>query len=310
MKNNFAINASENFNGTWPYKARYLDAPDFKMHYIDEGSGPETLVLLHGEPTWSYLFRQQIKEWSKRYRVIAVDHMGFGKSESPPNKSYWLQDHVDNLEHLVLALNLKNITLVMHDFGGPVGLGFAIRRPERVKQFISINGPTPAGQHDLIERIGNNVSKSPWFQWILKAEEDGSLETVLGQLNYNILSTMKLNGFERNEIISNDWITAYASAFPSPKYAKGAIGWAKGFATNEHYFAVPSPKVKNEISQKPAMAIWGLADKTLHADEFLPLFEELFQNGIVHKLPGVGHYSPEDAPSEITKLVINFLEHK
>ncbi len=78
-----AIAADETFDGSWPFRARYNDAPGFRTHYVDEGSGPETRLLLHGEPTWSYLFRQQIPIWAKDYRVIAIDHMGFGKSEVP-----------------------------------------------------------------------------------------------------------------------------------------------------------------------------------------------------------------------------------
>ncbi len=305
-----AVPAHETFEGTWPFQARYTDAPGFRMHYVDEGTGPETLILLHGEPTWGYLFRQQIEAWSKHYRVIAIDHMGFGKSATPQDRTYWLQDHVDNLESFVLALDLSGITLVMHDFGGPVGMGLAFRQPSRIKRFISVNGPTPAGQPDLIARLGANGAKSPWFQWIFKAESEGVLEQVLGQLSFNILSTLKLNGFERNEIINNVWIQAYRAPFPSPAQAAGAIGWAKGFATGIHNFAVPSDVIKEKLSQKPALAIWGDADMTLHADEFIPLFKQLFPKGTVHRLPGIGHYSPEDAPEEISRIVVDFIAAK
>ncbi len=103
-----AVAADETFDGTWPFRAHYTDAPGFPMHYVEEGSGPETLLLLHGEPTWSYLFRQQIPVWAARHRVIAVDHMGFGKSAAPQDRTYWLQDHIDNLGRFVLALDLRN----------------------------------------------------------------------------------------------------------------------------------------------------------------------------------------------------------
>lgn len=299
--------ATETFDGSWPFKARYSEAANFKMHYIDEGEGPETLLLLHGEPTWGYLFRQQIAIWSKHYRVIAIDHMGFGKSESPQDRTYWLQDHVDNLERFVLSMNLNNITLVMHDFGGPMGMGLAFRQPDRIKRFISINAPLPAGQSDLMQRINANVLKSPWFQWIIKAEKNGTLEPILEQLDYTILSTLKLNGFERNEIINKSWLHAYQAPFSKPENAIGAIGWAKGFAIGAHDFAIPDQKTKATISEKPAMTIWGLEDKTLHAEEFIPLFQELFPNGTKHLLPNVGHYSLEDAPEKISTLVIEFL---
>jgi haloalkane dehalogenase len=281
------------------------------MHYVDEGEGTDTLLLLHGEPTWGYLFRQQIPVWAQHARVIALDHMGFGKSAAPSDRSYWLQDHIDNLEAFVLALDLTDITLVMHDFGGPTGMGLAARHPDRIKQIVSVNGPTPFGQVDLGERLTANVGVSPWFQWIVQAEEKGILEEVLGHLDYNILSTLKLNGFVRNEIVTDTWINAYRAPFPTPAHAAGGIGWAKGFAIGAHQFETPSPAAKAAILEKPALAIWGSQDRTLNGEHFLPLFEKLFPNAQVHLLPSAGHYSPEDAPDEIAELVVKFLkEHQ
>lgn len=304
-----AVAADETFDGTWPFKARYTYAPGFKMHFIDVGEGTETLLLLHGEPTWGYLFRQQIPIWSKHARVIAVDHMGFGKSAAPQDRTYWLQDHIDNLEAFVLALDLTNITLVMHDFGGPTGMGLAARHPERIKRIVSVNGPTPLGQPDLAERLTANVGVSPWFQWIFQAEEKGILEDVLGHLDYNILSTLKLNGFVRNDIVTDTWIDAYSAPFPTPAHAAGGIGWAKGFATGAHQFENPDPVAKSRILEKPALAIWGEQDRTLHAEHFLPLFTQLFPGALVHTLPEAGHYSPEDAPIEIARLVLDFVQN-
>lgn len=302
-----AVDALETFAGTWPFQARYSEAPGFPMHYVDEGTGPDTLLLLHGEPTWSYLFRNQIPLWAQEARVIAVDHMGFGKSAAPRHRTYWLQDHIDNLERFVLSSELRDLTLVMHDFGGPVGMGLAIRHPDRIKRIVSVNGPTPVGQPDLIDRLIANASIAPWFQWILKAEADGTLEDVLGHLDYNILSTLKLNGFERNEIITDTWLAAYRAPFPTPRHAAGAIGWAKGFATGAHKFEVPDAAVAKELAKKPALALWGEADRTLNADQFLPLFRQAFPEGEVHRLVGAGHYSPEDAPVEVGQLVARFI---
>jgi cis-3-alkyl-4-acyloxetan-2-one decarboxylase len=301
------VDASETFAGTWPFRAHYTDAPGFPMHYVDEGAGPETLLLLHGEPTWSYLFRQQIPVWSGHYRVIAVDHMGFGKSAAPQERTYWLQDHIDNLERFVVALNLNDLTLVMHDFGGPTGMGLAIRHPDRIKRIISVNGPTPAGQSDLIDRLTANASEAPWFQWILKAEADGTLENTLGHLDYNILSTLKLNGFERNEVIADAWLAAYRAPFPTPAHAAGAIGWAKGFAIGEHVFEEPDSEARKALARKPALALWGREDRTLRAEQFLPLFREAFPEGQVRLFEGAGHYSLEDVPDEIAQAVLDFI---
>ncbi|WP_159009186.1 alpha/beta fold hydrolase [Bradyrhizobium sp. S69] len=296
------------FGGSFPYAPHFTTAAGFRMHYVDEGPrGAGVVLCLHGQPTWGYLFRHLIPVLSPTHRVVVPDHMGFGKSETPPARTYWLQDHIDNLERFVLALDLTDITLVMHDFGGPIGMGLAARHPNRIRRVISTNGPTPFGQADSIERLTANAGVSPWFQWGAKAQADGSLEAVLGQLGFNILSTLKLNGFENNALITDTWLAAYGSPFAAPADCLGPIGWSKGIATGMHQFETPDAAADRAIRGRPALAIWGDADRTLHAEHFLPLFTQLFPAAPVHRLAGVGHYCLEDAPDEIGRLIAEFI---
>ena len=301
--------SNDTFAGTFPFSPRFSDVAGFRMHYVDEGPADGAVVLcIHGEPTWGYLFRDLIKALAGDYRVIAPDHMGFGKSETPEHRTYWLQDHIDNLEKLVFALDLDDITLVMHDFGGPVGMGLAARHPGRIRRVVSTNGPTPFGQSTLFDRLNANAAVSPWFQWILRSDSQGRLEPVLDELGFNILSVLKLNGFENHARIDDTWLRAYGSRFALPADSAGAIGWAKGFAIGAHRFEVPDALALDAIRSKPALAIWGEADRTLAAEHFLPLFSEIFPMAPVHRLAGVGHYSFEDAPQEITELIAAFLK--
>lgn len=301
--------SSDTFDGTFPFAPRFSDVGGFRMHYVDEGPADGEVVLcIHGEPTWGYLFRDLIAALAGSYRVIAPDHMGFGKSETPEHRSYWLQDHIDNIEKFVLALDLSDITLVMHDFGGPVGMGLAARHPGRIRRIVSTNGPTPFGQSTLFDRLSANAAVSPWFQWILRADSQGRLESVLNELGFNILSVLKLNGFENHARINDTWLRAYGSRFAAPTDSAGAIGWAKGFATGAHRFEVPDATALDTIRSKPALAIWGEADRTLAAEHFLPLFSEIFPMAPIHRLAGVGHYCFEDAPREIAELIAAFLK--
>lgn len=303
------IHAEADFDSTFPFAANFTQAPGFRMHYVDEGPRDGEVVLcLHGEPTWGYLFRHLIQSLAPTYRVVVPDHMGFGKSETPAERSYWLQDHIDNLEAFVVALDLKGITLVLHDFGGPAGMGLAARHPDRIRRIVSANGPVPFGQAGMFDRAKANAAVSPWFQWILKAEAEGTLEAVLGQLGYNILSTLKLNGFENNAAITDSFIAAYGAPFASPADCLGAIGWAKGFANGTHQFETPDAAALGTIRGKPALAIWGEADRTLHATHFLPLFAELFPTAPIVRLPGAGHYCFEDSPEEISSIIKDFLD--
>ncbi|KAF1004733.1 MAG: Haloalkane dehalogenase [Luteibacter sp.] len=305
------IPAYADFAGTFPFAPNFSEAPGFRMHYVDEGPrNGEVVLCLHGEPTWGYLFRHLVPALATTHRVIVPDHMGFGKSETPASRTYWLQDHVDNLEHFVLSLGLRDITLVMHDFGGPVGMGLAARHPQRIRRVISTNGPTPYGQADLFDRLAGNAQEAPWFRWIAKAESEGRLEPVLGELGFHILSTLKLNGFEDHSVIDDTWIEAYGMPFATPSECLGAIGWAKGFPAGTHRFEAPGEDEKMAMAGKPSLAIWGTADRTLRAKWFLPLFTTVFPRGRIEELAGVGHYCLEDAPTRIAELIRAFLDEK
>jgi haloalkane dehalogenase len=128
------IEADETFEGTWPFRARFHEVPasggaaPFRMHYVDEGPrNAEPIVCLHGEPTWGYLYRKLIPRLSERHRVLVPDHMGFGKSETPQDREYRLRTHVENLVSWVEALDLRHITFVVQDWGGPIGTQFTLR---------------------------------------------------------------------------------------------------------------------------------------------------------------------------------------
>ena len=110
------VPAEEAFEGTFPFKPRFTEAPGFGMHYVDEGEG-EPVLLIHGEPTWSYLYRHFIPPLAQHHRVIAPDHMGFGKSETPADREYTLEQHCRNLGALIEELDLRDLTLVVQDWG-------------------------------------------------------------------------------------------------------------------------------------------------------------------------------------------------
>lgn len=129
----------ETFEGTFPFAPHYHSINGIGIHFVDEGSG-EPVVMVHGDPTWGYLYRNFIPPLSQHYRCVVPDQMGMGKSAIPQERSlYRLQQHRTNLETLLLHLDLHDITLVLHDWGGPVGLGFAIRHPERIKRLVLMN---------------------------------------------------------------------------------------------------------------------------------------------------------------------------
>ena len=133
------MNSSNWINRTlYPFESRFLFLESGRMHYVDEGNGAP-LVMVHGNPTWSFAYRKLIRGLSSRFRCIAMDHLGFGLSDKPGGWSYRPADHAGNLESLIETLGLKNITLVVQDWGGPIGLSYAVRRPENVRGIIILN---------------------------------------------------------------------------------------------------------------------------------------------------------------------------
>ncbi|RME61928.1 MAG: alpha/beta fold hydrolase [Candidatus Dadabacteria bacterium] len=121
----------------FPFESRFATVSGYHIHYVDEGEG-ETLLLLHGNPTWSFFYRELIKALSKNYRVIALDHIGCGFSEKP-SCTFTAVDRINHLKEFVKALQLKDISLIMHDWGGPIGTGYAVDNPENVKRLIYLN---------------------------------------------------------------------------------------------------------------------------------------------------------------------------
>ena len=131
----------------YPFTSHWFESADGQMHYVDEGAGAP-ILLVHGTPTWSFLYRCLVARLARHNRVIAVDLLGFGLSAKPANAPYEPQDHTRRLLALVDALQLTGITLVVHDFGGPIGLAAALAHPERIERLVLFNTWLWSVEHD------------------------------------------------------------------------------------------------------------------------------------------------------------------
>ncbi|BCL60875.1 haloalkane dehalogenase [Desulfomarina profundi] len=122
----------------YPFKSRFLSLKDGNLHYIDEGQGP-VVIMVHGNPTWSYYYRRLISLLRKQYRVIAPDHLGCGLSDKPADYQYNLAGHIDNLAELLKHLKIKRFSMVVHDWGGAIGFGYAVDHPEMIERLVVMN---------------------------------------------------------------------------------------------------------------------------------------------------------------------------
>ena len=300
------INASETFEGTWPFLPNFFDGNGFKMHYVDVGPRQANpIILLHGEPTWGYLYRKFIPELSKSYRVVVPDMMGFGKSETPQDKEYTLKTHVENLSRLIDNLKLTNITFVGQDWGGPITAAYSIRNLNKVKSFVLINTLFGYSKEERPKNL------SPWFQWINKHYQDKTLDGILGELGSTLLSVMKIPYFTNNNIINETWINAYSAQFPDRASCKGAINFPLDALLNRIVpYIVEGIKQGDlkSLCSKPAVLAYGMKDKAIEPDYAIRDFKALFPDSKVVELPNAGHYSQEDEPELLINLIKEFMK--
>ncbi|MBF8261347.1 MAG: Alpha/beta fold hydrolase [candidate division NC10 bacterium] len=245
---------AETFEGSFNFAPHYHHVNGFEMHFVDEGRG-EPIVLIHGDPTWGYLYRTFIPILSQRRRCIVPDHMGMGKSGTPRDPyPYRLRHHVANLEALLLHLDLHQMTLVLHDWGGPVGLGFATRHPDRIKRLVLMNtwacAPWPGGPFPrLLELIRSERGE----KFVL--EKNGYLEPAL------------LGTTHRAENLTKTVLDAYRAPFPTPESRLALLCWSRDIPVHE---TDPSYSEMKRIEEAlvrfigtPTLLVWGMRDPVL-----------------------------------------------
>ena len=121
-----------------PYSSQFIDISGFKMHYLDEGSGP-VVLLLHGNPTWCFYYRNLIAELKDKFRVIALDFIGCGLSDHPTDAHFRVEHRIEHLKEFIDKLGLDRFSLVMHDWGGSIGTAYAVRNPEKIEKLVYLN---------------------------------------------------------------------------------------------------------------------------------------------------------------------------
>ncbi len=298
------IKPQETFDGTWPFAAHFFEGNGFRMHYVDENpEGKETFLCVHGEPTWGYLYRNIIPRLVRAGRVVVPDHMGFGKSETPQDRRYTIEEHYRNLENLVLDLDLRNITLVIQDWGGPIGGSLAYAHPDRVKRLCVMN----AIAGGRAPKTTSKIRQSPWFLWV----NSPAFEPTVRNLGSNALSVIKRIGFERTAHVDETWVRAYSAPFPTPGSCVAAIRFPECIADDETVIFLRSLRTDEAVAAvkaKPAMYVHGEADRAIPMDFAIGCFQDMWPDGPVVTLPGVGHFLQEDAPEAVSALIQQFVQ--
>ena len=302
------VPAEETFDGTFPFRPQFSMAPGFRMHYVDEGRG-EPVVLLHGEPTWGYLYRNFIPPLARQWRVIVPDHMGFGKSETPQDRDYTLETHVANLEALFDELGLEGITLVGQDWGGPMLAAYTVRHPGRVRRVCLMNSICGYGAMVAPRDAPRppKLHESAWFQWVAASLKDGTYHRKMERVGDRIGDLMGRLGTESG--LGEVAIRAYASAFGTPAECKGAVEFPLDVALNRiGTYVMAGAGGVPDLRSKPAMLAEGMRDRAIPPELAIADFRALFPDGPVVRLEGAGHFCQEDAAPELVAMIQLFLQ--
>jgi haloalkane dehalogenase len=277
----------------YPFQSHFLKLLKNKLHYLDEGNG-EVILMLHGNPTWSFFYRNLVKYFSKNFRVIVPDHIGCGLSDKPDAKnfSYTLKDHIENIEKLVTTLELKDITLVVHDWGGAIGMGLATRHPELIKKIVIMNTAAFVSP-DIPTRI--NILRNPIGEWAIQAF-NGFAYPATFMSTTKKLSPLIKKGFTLPYYDFNSRIATAKFVQDIPM-------------TESHQSFQTLKTIENNLStlKVPVLLLWGEKDFCFTTN-FLKRWQQFFPNAKTRLLPNAGHYLIEDEEQEVIKEIDEFIK--
>jgi cis-3-alkyl-4-acyloxetan-2-one decarboxylase len=284
------------FGGTFPFVPRAARLGDLALHYVDEGpSDASPLLFLHGNPTWSYLWRRPIADLSAAgHRCVALDHMGFGRSDKPPHlAAYGLQRHVDNAIAFVDSLDLRDVTLVAHDWGGPIGLGAMLERRERLSRLVLLN--TWAWELP---------SFLPPFLREFRTEGLGEILALGGNLFVESIP----GGMARRDP-EPEMMDAYRAPFPDYWSRVGTLAFQRDIPLTERDASAPlMASINKRLADLdvPMLLVWGMRDPVFQP-VFLDQWRQLFPGARTLELADASHFLVEDRPDAVTAAIADFL---
>lgn len=281
----------------YPFASHYMTTTDgHQLHYLDEGSG-RPVVMLHGNPTWSFMYRELIKAGKQAgFRCIVPDHLGCGLSDKPQDWPYHLEQHIRNLEQLLdQELQLPEMDLVLHDWGGGIGMGYATRHPEKIRRIILMNTAAFLS-NDCPKRI--HLARCPWLGACL----------VRG-LNAFVKLALRMAPASK---LPEDVKTGYCFPYQNWKDRIATQRFAQDIPLKRKH---PSWQTLAEIEQRlpllkerKILLCWGEQDFCFHMRFFRRWKEEFFPQAESLSFPDASHYLLEDKPKEIIPILLNFLK--
>lgn len=275
----------------YPFASRYVELEMGRMHYVDEGEG-EVLLMVHGNPSWSFVYRHFIKGLSGKFRCIAVDLIGFGLSDKPLDWSYLPEDHAKTLGAFIDKLGLSSFTLFVQDWGGPIGLANAIEHPQRLKRIVlmntwmwSVNGDPHYERFSgfMGGMIGRwLIRRFNFFANVVMKKAMGDPAKLPPPVHRHYLMPLQ----QRDE---------RKGCWTFPRQIIGSSDWLATLWEN-----------RAALADKPTLILWGMKDIAFREKE-LERWIGLFTHHEVHRLEQAGHYVQEEMGRELCPVVETFL---
>ncbi len=273
----------------YDFEPHYVEQDGLRMHYVDEGSGAPVL-LLHGEPTWAFLYRKMIPTIAVVARAVAPDYFGFGRSDKPTRiEDYSYDFHYASIERFADELDLREATVVVQDWGGPIGLRLAVERPDRVARLVILNTGVGAG-------------RAPSEEWLRFREFVRRVGTDLvpGQL-IRISAVTEL---------ADEVVEGYNAPFPTPESKAGVLAFPELVPTEaDHPSAAKMMEVRAALEQweRPALVLFSDSDPIFSTAAAERMAERIPGAGPAETITGAGHFLQEEKGEEIAERIVRFL---
>ena len=282
--------------GEYPFAPRtFMTSAGARMSYVDEGPRNNAAVLmLHGNPTWSFYYRHLIRKLSPTIRCVAPDHVGMGNSDKPEAYEYTLSRRIADVERLVESLELTQVDLVVHDWGGAIGFGFAARRPELIRRLVVLNTAAFTSRR-IPKRIA--LCKVPVLGPLIVRGANGfAWPATRMSMHRRSLTALERRGYlwPYDSWAHRVAVSAFVQDIPLDE---SHVSWATLKAVEQGL---------SKFRERPALVAWGGRDFCFN-DHFLERWREILPQADVHRIADAGHYVLEDARDEVIPRITQFL---
>ncbi len=275
----------------YPFQSNFFLFEGVRQHYIDEGQG-ETLLFVHGTPSWSFDFRKVISALSPTCRCIALDHIGFGLSDKPADYNYATQQHAERLIAFITHLKLTNIHLIVHDFGGPIAFRYALQHPENIKSLTILNSWLWSSEGDPDFKRLKPILKNPLLPFLYK------------YLNFSARFIMPAAFGEKP--LSKSMAKQYSLPFPNAKSRLGTLAFAQSLLKDQDWFEWQWQQI-HKLKHIPTLFIWGMKDPVIKPQN-LDKFRSGFNNATIVRLETCGHFPQEEEAEAVSHAIQNFMQ--